>query len=254
MRLLIVEDEPDLASALQVGLRREGYAVDAVHDGAAAGERLAATPYDLVCLDLGLPDVDGRELCRRIRSGELGVPGEPPPRVLMLTARTSLADRVGGLDDGADDYLAKPYSFEELGARIRALLRRDTVNPGAIIRVGTLELDASRYEARRHGRSLDLTPKEFALLRYLMLHPGQVITPERLLEHVWDEHADPFSNTVRVTISNLRRKLAAATPTAPGPGGAGGGGDREPAPGPEPAPDQPIQTVTGVGYRLLEQG
>ena len=215
MRLLIVEDEPDLAAALQVGLRRDGYAVDAVSDGAGAVEHLTATPYDLVCLDLGLPDIDGRELCRRIRSGELSVPNEPPPRVIMLTARNGLADRVGGLDDGADDYVSKPFSFEELTARIRALLRRDSVNPGAVIRIGALELDAARYEARRYGRRLDLTPKEFALLRYLMLHPGQVLTPERLLEHVWDEQADPFSNTVRVTVSNLRRKLAAAPGRSP---------------------------------------
>jgi DNA-binding response OmpR family regulator len=253
VRLLIVEDEPDLASALQVGLRREGYAVDVVHDGAGASERLAATPYDLVCLDLGLPDVDGREVCRRIRAGEIGVPGEPPPRVIMLTARNSLQDRVVGLDDGADDYLSKPFSFEELTARVRALLRRDSVNPGSMIRVGALELDASRYEARRNGRLLDLTPKEFGLLRYLMLHPGQVLTPERLLEHVWDDQADPFSNTVRVTISNLRRKLAAATPGDAAPPHApsvndGGDGSAE------RAPDQPIQTVTGVGYRLLERG
>ncbi len=252
MRLLIVEDEPDLASALQVGLRREGYAVDVVHDAAAAGERLAATPYDLVCLDLGLPDVDGREVCRQIRSGQLGVPNEPPPRVIMLTARTSLVDRVAGLDDGADDYLSKPFSFEELTARVRALLRRDSVNPGAVIRVGALELDAARYEARRNGRPVDLTPKEFALLRYLMLHPGQVLTPERLMEHVWDEQADPFSNTVRVTISNLRRKLAAATPGG-GPAVAVAEVDGTDG-GREQALDQPIQTVTGVGYRLAERG
>jgi DNA-binding response OmpR family regulator len=230
VRILIVEDEPDLASALQVGLRRDGYAVDVANDGAAAIERLTTTPYDLVCLDLGLPDVDGGELCRGIRSGELSVPDEPQPRILMLTARDALEDRVDGLDAGADDYLAKPFSFAELTARIRALMRRDSVNPGAVIRIGALELDAARYEARRHGERLDLTPKEFALLRYCMLHPGQVLTPERLLEHVWDEQADPFSNTVRVTISNLRRKLAAA------------------------GPGQPIETVTGVGYRLSEDG
>ncbi len=230
MRMLIVEDEPDLSAALQVGLRRDGYAVDAASDGAAAIERLTATPYDLVCLDLGLPDVDGRDICRAIRTGELAISDEPQPRILMLTARDSLDDRVAGLDDGADDYLAKPFSFAELTARIRALTRRDSVNAGAVIRLGALELDAARYEVRRHGQRLDLTPKEFALLRYCMLHPGQVLTPERLLEHVWDEQADPFSNTVRVTISNLRRKLAAA-----------GGG-------------QPIVTVTGVGYRLVATG
>jgi DNA-binding response OmpR family regulator len=230
VRLLIVEDEADLAAAVRVGLRREGYAVDVAPDGAAAIERLETSPYDLVCLDLGLPDMDGRDICRAIRSGVASIPDELPPRILMLTARNGLEDRVAGLDDGADDYLAKPYSFSELSARIRALLRRDSINPGAVIRLGSLELDAARYEARRSGQPIDLTPKEFALLRYLMLHPGQVLTPERLLEHVWDEQADPFTNTVRVTVSNLRRKL-----------GRSGG-------------PQPIATVTGVGYRLVEAG
>jgi DNA-binding response OmpR family regulator len=230
VRVLIVEDEVDLAAALQVGLRREGYAVDVAHDGAAAIERLSTNSYDLVCLDLGLPDMDGREICRAIRDGSAAVPGAPAPRILMITARNALDDRVAGLDDGADDYVAKPYSLSELCARIRALLRRDSVNPGAVIKLGALELDAARYEARRHGRRVELTPKEFALLRYLMLHAGQVLTPERLLEHVWDEQADPFTNTVRVTISNLRRKLE----------GAGS--------------SQPIATVNGVGYRLVEAG
>ena len=228
MRLLLVDDEPDLLAALATGLRREGYAVDTAGSVAEASEHLTEHPYDLVCLDLGLPDGDGRAVCRAIRGGELTVPDAPPARVLMLTARDGLDDRVGGLDDGADDYLVKPFSFVELSARVRALLRRDSVNPGARIALGDLELDAARFQARRGDRRLDLTPKEFALLRYLMLHPDQVLTPERLLEHVWDEHADPFSNTVRVTISNLRRKLVEA--------GTGDG--------------QPIETVVGVGYRL----
>jgi len=227
VRLLIVEDEPDLAAALRTGLRREGYAVDVATDAASALERLAVTPYDVVCLDLGLPDADGTEVCRRIRAGE-SVEGEPAPRVLMLTARSGLDERVAGLDAGADDYLAKPFSFSELAARVRALLRRESVNPGAVIRHGDLELDAARFDVHRGPARLDLTPKEFALLRYLMLHPGQVITPERLLEHVWDEQADPFSNTVRVTVSNLRRKVA------------------------EAGPSQPIETVVGVGYRLAD--
>ena len=226
MRVLIVEDELDLAAALGTGLRREGYAVDTAADAAEARARLEDAPYDVVCLDLGLPDGDGRELCRELRSGSLGT--ATTPRVLMLTARDSLDDRVGGLDDGADDYLVKPFSFAELAARVRALARRPTVNGGATIRLGSLGLDAARHEAHRNDQRLDLTPKEFALLRYFMLHPSEVLTPERLLEHVWDERADPFTNTVRVTVSNLRRKLA----------GAGTG--------------QPIETVVGVGYRLTE--
>jgi DNA-binding response OmpR family regulator len=233
VRILLVEDEADLSAAVATGLRREGYAVDAALTAADADARLTENAYDLVCLDLNLPDGDGRAICRSLRDGTLGIPDEPAPRVLMLTARDGLDDRVGGLDDGADDYLVKPFSFAELSARIRALLRRDSVNGGATIRLGRTELDAARHEARRDGRRLDLTPKEFALLRYFLLHPGEVLTPERLLEHVWDEQADPFTNTVRVTISNLRRKLASPAPAADGAG-------------------QPIATVTGVGYRFEE--
>jgi DNA-binding response OmpR family regulator len=228
VRLLIVEDELDLATALATGLRREGYAIDTAATAAEARDRLQDTPYDVVCLDLGLPDGDGRDVCRELRVGELALPDATPPRVLMLTARDGLDDRVGGLDDGADDYLVKPFSFAELAARVRALARRPTINGGAMIRLGSLELDAARHEATRNGDRLDLTPKEFALLRYLMLHPNEVLTPERLLEHVWDDRADPFTNTVRVTVSNLRRKLA------------------------EAGPGQPIETVVGVGYRLAE--
>ena len=228
MRLLIVEDELDLATALATGLRREGYAVDTAASARDARQHLEETPYDVVCLDLGLPDGDGRDVCRELRSGALQIPDATAPRVLMLTARDALDDRVGGLDDGADDYLVKPFSFAELAARVRALARRPTVNEGATIHLGSLDLDAARHEAHRNGDRLDLTPKEFALLRYLMLHPSEVVTPERLLEHVWDDRADPFTNTVRVTVSNLRRKLA------------------------EAGPGQPIQTVVGVGYRLSE--
>jgi DNA-binding response OmpR family regulator len=225
MRILVVEDEVELAEAVQRGLQREGYAVDVSSDGDEALAKLSYTSYDLICLDLNLPGTDGREVARRVRNGESL--GDEQPRILMLTARDSLEDRVEGLDDGADDYLVKPFQFAELAARVRALLRRDAGRSGAVLRVGRLELDAARHVATREGGELELTAKEFALLRYLMLHAGQVLTAERLLEHVWDEHADPFTNTVRVTISNLRRKL----------------GD-----------DQPIATVVGRGYRLSEEG
>jgi len=227
--LLVVEDEVDLADALARGLRREGYAVDVAHDGASALDRLALNPYDLVCLDLNLPEVDGMEVCRRLRSDPayLARPDEPPPRVLMLTARDSIADRVGGLDQGADDYLVKPFAFAELSARVRTLLRRDAGRTGAELRVGDLRLDAARFEAWRGDRLLELTAKEFALLRYFMAHAGEVLSQEHLLEHVWDEHADPFTNTVRVTVGTLRRKLQ---------------GDDE--------QDQVMDTVVGRGYRL----
>ena len=215
----------ELAGALQRGLQREGYAVDFAHRGDDALEKLSYTSYDLVCLDLNLPGVDGREVARAIRRGE--VVGEEQPRILMLTARDSLEDRVDGLDDGADDYLVKSFQFAELVARIRALLRRDAGQSGAEMIVGALRLDDARHEADRRGVPLEFTAKEFALLGYLMVHAGQIVTAEQLLEHVWEEHADPFTNTVRVTISNLRRKL----------------GD-----------DQPIETVVGRGYILNEEG
>lgn len=220
VRIIVVEDEEDLASALARGLRHEGYAVDVSITGAEALDRMAYTPYDLVLLDLNLPDIDGLEVCRRIRAE-----ADPQPRVLMLTARDTLDDRVIGLDEGADDYVVKPFDFPELLARVRALVRRDR-SGSAIIDVPPLRLDAARHEASYDGATLDLTAKEFALLRYFMLHPGDVLTPERLLDHVWDEHADPFTNTVRVTVSNLRRKLREA------------GGDGV------------IETVVGSGYRL----
>lgn len=220
MRVLVVEDEIDLADALARGLRNDGYAVDVAYDGHEALEKTSVNTYDLVCLDLNLPGVDGLEICSRLKAEESG------PRVLMLTARDTLDDRVTGLDRGADDYLVKPFEFAELSARVRALLRRDGGRSGAVLEVGDLTLDTARHEASRAGRALALTPKEFALLRYFMSHPGEVLSAEDLLEHVWDEHADPFTNTVRVTVMTLRRKLA------------------------EAHPDQPIETVVGTGYRL----
>ena len=149
MRILVVEDEPDLADAVASGLRREGYAVDVADDGAAAYSRLEMNEYDLVCLDLGLPDVDGMTLCRDLADGAVG---DPATRVLVLTARGSLDDRVAGLDAGADDYLVKPFALGELSARVRALLRRDAGRSGAVLVVGPLELDAARHEAALRGR------------------------------------------------------------------------------------------------------
>ena len=225
MRVLVVEDEADLADAVARGLRREGYAVDVAYDGDEALDKAAVNAYDVVCLDLNLPRVDGIEVVRRLRADQQ----REPPRVLMLTARDRTRDRVVGLDEGADDYLVKPFDFDELKARVRALLRRDAGRSGALLRVGDIELDAARHEARRAGRPLALTPKEFALLRYFMSRAGQVLSQEDLLEHVWDENADPFTHTVRVTVMTLRRKLA------------------------EAGADQPLETVVGRGYRLREE-
>lgn len=225
MRILVVDDEPDLVEAVARGLRREGYAVDVSLNGDDAIAKASWTPYDLVCLDITMPEVDGLEVCRALRANSHeGV----VPRVLMLTARDTLEDRVRGLDVGADDYLVKPFAFDELAARVRSLLRRDAGRSGSILKVGPLTLDTARHEARRNNRLLDLTAKEFALLRYFMSRPGQVISQEELLDHVWDEHADPFTNTVRVTVGTLRRKLAI---------------DSE---------EGLMETVVGRGYRLFE--
>jgi DNA-binding response OmpR family regulator len=222
MRLLVVEDEHDLADALADGLRQEGYAVDVSYDGDDALVKAQVHPYDLVCLDLGLPGVDGREIARVIGSSER-LDESTRPRILMLTARDELSERIGGLDDGADDYVVKPVAFGELSARVRALLRRPITAAPPVLRVGDLELDAARHEARRAGLPVPLTRKEFALLQFLMAHPGEVFSEGELLEHVWDENANPFSKTVRVTLMKLRRKLGE---------------------------EQPIETVPGAGYRL----
>jgi len=229
MRILVVEDEQDLASAIATSLRRDGYATDVAADGATALDRVAYSEYDLVCLDLNLPDVDGLDVCRHVTNGSTmnAESGLLPPKVIMLTARGGVDDRIRGLDEGADDYLVKPFSLGELGARVRALLRRDTALGSSVVSVAGIEVDTARHTVTYGGIPVDLTAKEFALLRWFALHPGEVHSAERLLEHVWDEHADPFTNTVRVTLSNLRKKLADAQPGA-----------------------SPIETITGRGYRL----
>lgn len=208
MRLLVVEDEEDLLEALRFGLVRADYAVDSATDLEQATEKLYGASYDLMILDLTLPDGDGFDLCRAIREGLFGGETGSDLRILMLTARDRLADRVRGLDEGADDYLVKPFAFPELLARVRALLRRDSGGGSSVWTFGALRLDTSRHEAYRGDRRLHLTPKEFAVLRYLMSRPGQIVSSEDLLEHVWDENADPFTNSVRVTVGTLRRKLS----------------------------------------------
>ncbi len=219
MRLLIVEDEIDLATAIVKGLARRGHGVDAVTTVLDAELALASVEYDLIVLDWNLPDGKGIDLCRAIRAGDVETFGDTAPRILMLTARDAVEDRVQGLDAGADDYLVKPFAFAELEARIRALFRRDDSGP-SVLEVGDLTLDPATFVASRRSEPLSLTVKEFALLEYFMRHPGEVMSQERLLEHVWDEMADPFTNTVRVTISNLRKKLGTPSviETVPGRG------------------------------------
>ncbi len=227
MRILVVEDEQDLASAIAESLRRDGYAIDVAADAGTAVELASVNTYDLVCLDLNLPDGDGLDVCRQVSVGPVHSydPGLPP-KVIMLTARGTIEDRILGLDQGADDYLVKPFSLGELGARVRAVLRRDTGVGISVISYAGIEMDTARQQVTYQGTSVTLTVKEFALLRWFLLHPEEVHSAERILEHVWDENADPFTNTVRMTLSNLRRKLA------------------------DVAGDQPIATLPGRGYTL----
>jgi DNA-binding response OmpR family regulator len=225
MRILLVEDDVELAEVVALGLRNESYVVDVAGRRSDAESLLRTTDYDVACLDLGLPDGDGLDLLRGLGAG--GGVGDlrRPGSVLVLTARDAVADRVAGLDAGADDYLVKPFDFAELVARLRALSRRGTTvaGSGAVLRVGDLTLDQARHTAWRSGTRLDLTPREFALLRFFLHHPGEVLSAETLLEHVWDANADPFTTSVRVILSRLRRKLG------------------------EPGP---IVTIPSVGYRL----
>jgi DNA-binding response OmpR family regulator len=201
MRLLVVEDYEILATAIGTGLRREGMAVDVVLDGADALERLAVTRYDVVVLDRDLPGVHGDEVCRQI------VSSRPDSRVLMLTAASTVRERVDGLGLGADDYLPKPFDFAELVARVRALGRRSAAALPPVLECGELTLDPGRRTAFRAGRRLDLSPKEFAVLECLLAAAGRVVSAEELLERAWDEAADPFTTTVKTTIRRLRAKL-----------------------------------------------
>ena len=201
MRVLVAEDFRVLAEAIGTGLRREGMAVDVVLDGDDALERLAVTRYDVVVLDRDLPGTHGDEVCRRI------VADGPDSRVLMLTAASTIRDRVDGLGLGADDYLTKPFDFAELVARVRALGRRSAVALPPVLESGDLVLDPSRRVALRAGRRLDLSPKEFAVLECLLASAGRMVSAEELLDRAWDEAADPFTTAVKTAIRRLRAKL-----------------------------------------------
>ena len=201
MRVLVVEDFEILARTIGTGLRREGMAVDVVLDGDDALEHLAVTRYDVVVLDRDLPGVHGDEVCRQI------VAGRSQSRVLMLTAASTVKERVDGLGLGADDYLPKPFDFAELVARVRALARRSTAALPPTLESGDVTLDPGSRTASRAGRRLELSPKEFALLECLLASPGRVVSAEELLERVWDEAADPFTTAVKTTIRRLRAKL-----------------------------------------------
>jgi DNA-binding response OmpR family regulator len=217
VRVLVVEDEQLLADAVAEGLRRETFAVDVAYDGAGALERIAVNAYDVLVLDRDLPTVDGDEVCRRVAGSH------PYTKILMLTAATAVLDRVDGLALGADDYLGKPFAFAELVARVRALGRRARPASPPVLERGELRLDPNRREVYRLGHYVGLSRKEFAVLEELLRADGAVVSAEQLLERVWDEHTDPFTNVVRVTVMTLRRKLG------------------------EP---QVIETVAGVGYQI----
>jgi DNA-binding response OmpR family regulator len=201
MRVLVIEDDRELAEALGVGLRQEQLAVDVALDGQDGLERALVTGYDVIVLDRDLPRLHGDDVCAGL------VKAGCRSRVLMLTAAGTIEDRVDGLGIGADDYLPKPFAFAELVARIRALLRRAQPGLPPVLVNGDLELDPSRRQASRGGLPLDLGPKEFGVLELLLAAQGRVVSAEEILERVWDEMADPFTSAVKVTMSRLRRKL-----------------------------------------------
>jgi DNA-binding response OmpR family regulator len=201
MRVLVAEDFEILAKAIATGLRREGMAVDVVLDGADALESVAVTRYDVVVLDRDLPGAHGDDVCRQIVASRSG------SRVLMLTAASTVSDRVDGLGLGADDYLPKPFDFAELVARIRALGRRSAAMVPPVLESGGLTVDPGRRVAFRSGRRLDLSPKEFAVLECLLAADGRIVSAEELLERVWDAEADPFTTAVKSTVRRLRVKL-----------------------------------------------
>jgi DNA-binding response OmpR family regulator len=217
MRVLVVEDEPLLAAAIAEWLRDDAHAVDLAYDGSAALERLTVNGYDVLVLDRDLPLVHGDDVCRQL------VESGSSTRVLMLTASAAVTDRVAGLGLGADDYLTKPFAFPELAARVQALGRRSRPADPPVLRRGGITLDPARHEVFRESRYVPLSKKEFAVLAELLRAAGATVSAEQLLEKAWDEHVDPFTGAVRLTILKLRRKLG------------------------EPSV---VETVTGVGYRI----
>jgi len=222
MRILVVEDNQKLAASIKQGLEQEGYAADCAYEGREAESQISRfhEDYDLVILDLMLPGRDGMEICRNVRRAGVRLP------ILMLTAKDTVRDRVSGLDVGADDYLIKPFSFDELAARVRALLRRPREHVPVVLESGRVSLDTTTQEVRVDGSEVVLTLKEFRLLELFMRHPGQVLSREQILSSLWDFDADWGSNVIDVHVKNLRKKLF----------GSG--------------KDDAIETIRGVGYRL----
>ncbi len=222
MRILLIEDERKIANALKRGLEQESYAVDVAYDGQEGYGRAMVGKFDILILDRMLPGIaDGLDICRAMRKANMHQP------VLLLTARDATRDRVEGLDNGADDYLVKPFSFEELLARIRALLRRPEQTADTTLRVGDLELHPDTFHVQRAGQRIELSRKEFALLEYLMRNENRILSKEQIITHVWDFDADILPNTVEAFIASLRQKID------------------------KPYKDHPLlHTVRGFGYRI----
>ncbi len=220
MRILVVEDNHRLSSSLKMNLAHEGYSVDTAYDGQEGQDLAELTPYDLIILDVLLPAKDGFEVCRELRRRRIQTP------ILLLTARDSVDDRVHGLDCGADDYLVKPFAMRELLARLRALLRRKPPYQPGRLEMETLVMDPITHTVERAGQPIELTPKEFALLEYLLYHPNQVVTREMIEQHIWNYDFECESNVIDVYIRRLRRKID------------------------DPFPTKLLTTVRGIGYRL----
>lgn len=219
MRILLVEDEKRLSDIIKKWLIEEGFAVDQAFEAEEAGYLAEGEKYDLIVLDIMLPKIDGLELCRRLRKKNIKIP------ILMLTARSTIEDKVSGLDSGADDYLTKPFSFSEFRSRIHALIRRSHQEISPVLSFDGLVLDPIRHSASRNGKTLSLTPKEFSILEFLLRHKGQVVSRTMIIEHVWDYNFDGMSNIIDVFMATLRKKV-------------------------DFGPKKIIETVHGVGYRI----
>lgn len=220
MKILVVEDEHLIASALKKGLEQEHYTVDLAFDGVQGFDLASTGDYDMILLDLMLPKMDGLEICRQLRNLQIHVP------ILMLTAKSQIEDKIKGLNSGADDYLTKPFAFEELLARIRALARRPQNSAAEILTVGDLSLNLSTYEVVRQSKSISLSGKEYSLLECLMRHANKILTKDQLIQHVWSYESDILPNTVEVYIRNLRQKID------------------------KPFKKELIKTVRGFGYKI----
>lgn len=225
MRILVIEDEHKIATAIKKGLEQETFSVDIAHDGPEGYDLASQEDYDAILLDLMLPGMDGVSICKKLRENKIHTP------IIMLTARGELEDKVQGLNSGADDYITKPFSFEELLARLRAVLRRPKVGEELVLKCCDLELDPQKFEVRRSGKKLQLSKKEFSLLEYMMKNKNKILTKEQITSHVWDYDSDILPNTVEQYVRYLRNKIDAPFKNSP----------------------QIIQTIRGFGYKLEEK-